>query len=232
MVDRYNTPHIQLVRSLNMLSTEDIKRIHAEEQLRHEIRQQLAAASATPDTTVSPPATPMPHGFGKKLMDFLNSSVGMWLLSSVVLTGGAALIQQIQHNYQIREQNHQQLVSHLFEIQNRLDNMEYLLRRAQTVGEAKKALNGLFKSLFPLSPELQNRSLSSLYFAVYNLIPGDRQQKAQEAIEFVRQLEDSEYAMQARPDSQSLTDADRAQFDKLIKACKAIHLSIDIQRTR
>lgn len=213
-----------------MLTNDDIKRIHAEEQLRHEIRQQLSTASAPP--TTAQPATPTqtPHGFGKKLMDFLNSSVGMWLLSSVVLTGGAALIQQVQHSYQIKEQNHQQLVSHLFEIQNRLDNMEYLLRRAQTVGDAKKALNGLFKSLFPLSPELQNRSLSSLYFAVYNLIPGERQQKAQEAIEFVRQLEDSEYALQARPDSQSLTDADRAQFDKLIKACKAIHLAIDIKR--
>jgi len=217
-----------------MLSPEDIKRIHTEEQLRHEIRQQLAAASATQQPAAAPVVTvpPAPHGFGKKLMDFLNSSVGMWLLSSVVLTGGAALIQQVQHSYQIREQNHQQLVSHLFEIQNRLDNMAYLLRRAQTVGEAKKALNGLFKSVFPLSPELQNRSLSSLYFAVYTLIPGDRQQKAQEAIEFVRQLEDSEYALQARPDNQALTDTDRAQFDKLIKACKAIHLSIDIQRTR
>ncbi len=216
-----------------MLTPEDIKRIHAEEQLRHEIRQQLGAASqAKSELNTAIPEVPKPHGFGKKLMDFLNSSVGMWLLSSVVLTGGAALIQQVQHNYQIREQNHQQLVSHLFEIQNRLDNMEYLLRRAQTVGDAKKALNGLFKSLFPLSPELQNRSLASLYFSVYNLIPGTRQEKAQEAIEFVRQLEDSEYALQARPDTQPLTDTDRAQFDKLIKACKAIHLSIDIKRTQ
>ena len=215
-----------------MLTPEDIKRIHAEEQLRHEIRQQLSAAPAKAEPRTTALETPTHHGFGKKLMDFLNSSVGMWLLSSVVLTGGAALIQQVQHNYQIREQNHQQLVSHLFEIQNRLDNMEYLLRRAQTVGDAKKALNGLFKSLFPLSPELQNRSLASLYFSVYNLIPGTRQEKAQEAIEFVRQLEDSEYALQARPDNQPLTDKDRAQFDKLIKACKAIHLSIDIKRTQ
>ena len=212
-----------------MLTEDDIKRIHAEEKLRHDIRQQLDAASM-PSTPA--PAPPSNHGFGKKLMDFLNSSVGMWLLSSVVLTGGAALIQQAQHTYQIREQNHERLVSHLFEIQNRLDNMEYLLRRAQTVGDAKKALNGLFKSIFPLSPELQNRSLSSLYFAVYNLIPGDRQQKAQDAIEFVRQLEDSEYAIQSRPDSAPLTDSDRNQFDKLIKACKAIHLNLDINRTK
>ena len=215
-----------------MLNDDDIKRIHAEEQLRHEIRKQLEAANAAQTAPATPAAPPKEPGFGKKAMEFLNSSVGMWLLSSVVLTGGAAVIQQVQHQYQISEQNHQQLVTHLFEIQNRLDNMEYLLRRAQTVGEARDALHGLFKSIFPLSAELQNRSLASLYLSVYNLIPGDRQVKAQEAIEFVRELEDSEWALQSRPANQPLTEADRTQFNKLIKSCKSIHVAIDIQRAK
>jgi len=215
-----------------MLTDDDIKRIHAEEQLRHEIRKQLDAAHIAQNPPAAATTPAKEPGFGKRIMEFLNSSVGMWLLSSVVLTGGAAVIQQVQHQYQISEQNHQQLVTHLFEIQNRLDNMEYLLRRAQTVGEAKDALHGLFKSIFPLSTELQNRSLASLYFTVYNLIPGNRQAKAQEAIEFVRELEDSEWALQSRPANQTLTDADRAQFNKLIKSCKAIHTAIDIQRSK
>ena len=215
-----------------MLTQDEIQRIHAEEKLRHQIRKELETASAPVTASSTPPEPPPAPGFGKKLMEFLNSSVGMWLLSSVVLTGGAAVLQQVQHQYQIREQNHQQLVSHLFEIQNRLDNMEYLLRRAQTVGEARDALHGLFKSVFPLAPELQNRSLVSLYFSVYNLIPGDRQVKAQQAIEFVRELEDSEFTLQSRPANQPLTDADRAQFNKLIKSCKAIQVAIDIQRTQ
>lgn len=213
-----------------MLTETDIKRIHTEEQLRHEIRKQLDAAHAAQTPPATPAAPPKEPGFGKKAMEFLNSSVGMWLLSSVVLTGGAAVIQQVQHQYQISEQNHQQLVTHLFEIQNRLDNMEYLLRRAQTVGEARDALHGLFKSIFPLSPELQNRSLASLYFSVYNLIPGDRQTKAQDAIEFVRELEDSEFTLQSRASNQPLTDADREQFNKLIKACKTIHVALGIKR--
>lgn len=215
-----------------MLTPDEIQRIHAEEKLRHQIRKELEAASSP---TAEPPAQPTPPpspGFGKKLMEFLNSSVGMWLLSSVVLTGGAAVLQQVQHQYQIREQNHQQLVSHLFEIQNRLDNMEYLLRRAQTVGEARDALHGLFKSIFPLSPELQNRSLVSLYFSVYSLIPGDRQVKAEQAIDFVRQLEDAEFTLQSRPASAPLTDTDRAQINKLLQSCKAIHQAIDIQRSK
>ncbi len=213
-----------------MLTEEDIKRIHAEEQLRHEIRKQLDAAHAAQTTSPAPSTPPKEPGFAQKAMEFLNSSVGMWLLSSVVLTGGAALIQNVQHQYQTGEQNHQQLVTHLFEIQNRLDNMEYLLRRAQTVGDAKKALSGLFKSAFPLSPELQNRNLGSLYFTVYSLIPGTRQQKAQEAIEFVRQMEDSEYALQSRADTQALTEADRALFAKFIAACKNSHFNLNINR--
>lgn len=202
-----------------MLSQEEIDRIRHEEQVRIQIREELDGSITEAKKT------------GSKIMDFLNSQVGMWLLSSVVLTGGAALIQQIQHSYQIREQNHQQLVNHAFEIENRLDNMEFLLRHAKTVGDAKKALAGLFKSIYPLSPELQNRSLSSLYFSVYNLIPTDRQKRADEAIEFVRQLEDSEYILQSRADDAPLNETDRAQFEKLIKACKAVQKDISVSRT-
>ncbi len=210
-----------------MPSTEDIKRIHAEEMLRREIRAEIEASKKESSSKTSSDS-----GLSQKVMDFLNSSVGMWLLSSVVLTTGAAMIQQFQHQYQIREENHKQLVSHLFEIQNRLDNMEYILRHAQTVGEAKEGLKGLFKSIFPLSPELENRSLVSLYFAVYSLIPGDRKVKAKDAIEFVREMEESEFTFQSRPDAEKLNEADREQLRKLIKACKAVHEGIEIQRTK
>ena len=209
-----------------MPSAEDIKRIHAEEMLRQEIREEIEASKKSETRKGSG------SELSQKLMDFLNSSVGMWLLSSVVLTTGAALIQHFQHDYQIREQNHKQLVTHLFEIQNRLDNMEYILRRAQTVGEAKEGLKGLFKSIFPLTPELENRSLVSLYFAVYSLIPGDRQVKAKDAIEFVREMEQSEFTFQSRPDTEKLNDEDREQLRKLIQACKAVHDSIAIQRAK
>lgn len=210
-----------------MPSVDDIKRIHKEEMLRQEIRHEIEASKKSESTQSSSAS-----GLSQKLMDFLNSSVGMWLLSSVVLTTGAAMIQQFQHAYQIREQNHKQLVTHLFEIQNRLDNMEYILRHAQNVGEAKEGLKGLFKSIFPLTPELENRSLVSLYFAVYSLIPGDRQAKAKEAIEFVRQMEQSEFAFQSRPDVEKLNDDDREQLRKLILACKAVHNGIAIQRSK
>jgi len=222
-----------VVDEFSMIQQEHIDRIREEEVLRMRIRQELGTAQATavPTEPASPAASPTPPSFGQKLMEFLNSSLGMWLLSSVVLTGGAAVIQQVQHNFQIREQNHRQLVNHVFEINNRLDNMEFLLRRATTVGEAKKALEGLFKSIYPLTPELQNRSLSSLYFTVYSLIPPSRQNRADEAIELVRQLADSEYALQSRAETAPLTEPDRTQFEKLIRACKAVQRDISITRS-
>ena len=214
-----------------MVQPEHIDRIREEEILRLRIRQELGAVPAAAEPT-PPPELPAPSSLGQRLMEFLNSSLGMWLLSSVVLTGGAALIQQVQHNFQIREQNHRQLVNHVFEIDNRLDNMEFLLRRATTVGEAKKALEGLFKSIYPLTPELQNRSLSSLYFTVYSLIPPSRQNRADEALELVRQLADSEYVLQSRGDEAPLTEPERSQFEKLIRACKAVQRDINIQRSQ
>jgi hypothetical protein len=110
--------------------------------------------------------------------------------------------------------------------------MEYILRHAQTVGEAKEGLKGLFTSIFPLTPELENRSLASLYFAVYGLIPGEHQFKAKEAIDFVRQMEQSEFTFKSRPDAEKLNDNDREQLRKLIEACKAVHDSLAIQRAK
>jgi hypothetical protein len=133
-----------------MLTDAQRRTIEAEEQLRHEVRKRLDAENPPP-----PPPAPPPqhHGFGKRLFDFFNSSVGMWLLSSVVLTGGAALLQNIQHSHELELKNREQLAQHKFEITHRIDQMEYTLRRAKTVGEAKAAMDGMFKSRFPLTPD-------------------------------------------------------------------------------
>ena len=81
-----------------MLTDEQRQIIEAEEQLRHEVRRRLDTENPPPP----PPPAPQ-HGFGKRVFDFFNSSVGMWLLSSVVLTGGAALLQNIQHNHEVAQ---------------------------------------------------------------------------------------------------------------------------------
>ena len=193
--------------------------IEAEEELRHQVRRRLDAEHGIVAT--EPPA----HGFGKKLMDFLNRSLGMWLLSSVVLTGGAALIQNIQHNHEIEQKNREQLSTHRFEVTHRLDQMEYSLRRAKTVGDAKAAMDGMFKSKFPLSPDLQNKSLGSLYLTMLQLVSGTNDRKSTEVMDFIRRLEEAELALQALPDDKPLDTEQAEHLRKLLKSIKNLHLS-------
>ena len=212
-----------------MLSDDQKKLIEAEETHRHAFRKTLDEASTAVSKTVDDVVTEVKEEkakLGTQVMDFLNSSVGTLLLSSVVITGGAGLIQQIQHNYDTQQKKREQLVIYKFEIENRLDNMEFALRRAQTVGDAKDALNRLFKSKFPLSPELQNRSLASLYLNIYELVPGNEKQKAQAAIDFIRELEDAEYLLNSQTnDAKPIDIQDKAQFSKLIQSIRALKLN-------
>jgi hypothetical protein len=205
-----------------MLTEEEAKRIAAEERYRHEVRKSLAEAEAAAPVPADA-AAPEKHGFGKKLMEFLNSSVGMWLLSSVVLTGGAAVLQQIQHDHEVRLKNQQDLTSHRFEIEHRLDNMIFLLKRAKTVGDAKAALGGIFKSPIQLTPELQNRSLGSLYLSIYPLLEGTAQQKTAQAFNLVKRLEDAELVLQAAPDDKLLDGEQRDQLTRLVSTIQQIH---------
>jgi hypothetical protein len=204
-----------------MLTDAELQRIAAEEHYRHSVRKAIEAQSPPPE----PPAPPVPekHSFGKKLFDFFNSSVGMWLLSSVVLTGGAAVLQQIQHDHEIALKNREDLTSHKFEIQHRLDSMTFLLKRAKTIGDAKNALNGVFKSSIPLTPELQNRSLASLYLTIQPLLAGSAKTKTAEAFELVKQLEESELLLQSQPDDKPLDSGELAKLTKVITAIQKLH---------
>lgn len=211
-----------------MLTDNRKKIIEAEETYRHEFKKSLEVDDASllqvSETSVAEIKVETSK-LGAQIMAFLNSSVGMWFLSSVVITGGAAVIQQIQHRYEVEQKNQAQLVSYKFEIENRIDNMEYALRRAKTVGDAKDALDRLFKSKYPLTPELQNRSMGSLYLNIYELLSGTQKQKARVAINFTREMEDAEYLLQSQPDSKVLDDQDKARLSKLIKSIKELHLN-------
>ena len=210
-----------------MLTEDELKRIAAEEHYRQAIRKSLEAeaAAAVPASAPAAAAQEEHHGLGHKLFEFLNSSVGMWLLSSVVLTGGAAVIQQIQHDHEARLQNRQTLSTHRFEIHHRLDNMTFLLRRAKTVGDAKAALDGIFKSTIPLSPELQNRSLGSLYMGLMPLLAGTDKEKASEAFKLVKQLEEAELVFQSEPDNQPLDQSQRNRLTKLVHTIQGLHFT-------
>jgi hypothetical protein len=210
-----------------MLTEDQRKLIEAEEQLRHEVRRRIDTENPPPSPPPPAPPPPPKVGFGKRLFDFFNSSVGMWLLSSVVLTGGAAMLQNIQHAHEVEMKNQEQLAQHRFEISHRLDQMEYGLRRAKTVGEAKAAMDNMFKSKFPLTPELQNRSLGSLYFTMHELLSGTEQQKTAQAMTFIRRLEEAELSLQEETDNNNkLDEKQKEHMHKLVKSIKALHIAV------
>ncbi len=87
-----------------MLSEETKKRIEAEEQFRHDLKVKLEAELATAKSafaSLHKQAEQVEKKATSKVIEFLNSSVGTWFLSSVVITGGAAMLQQIQHSHEI-----------------------------------------------------------------------------------------------------------------------------------
>ena len=149
----------------------------------------------------------------------------MWLRSSVVLTGGAALLQNIQHRHGVEQKNREQLAAHKFEVTHRLDQMEFGLRRSKTAGEAKAAMDGMFKSKFPLSPDLQNKSLGSLYLTMLQLVSDADPKRSAEVMDFIRRLEEAELLLQSEPDDKPLDAEQREQLRKLLKSVKNLHLN-------
>jgi len=210
-----------------MLSEDRKSIIEAEEKFRHELKIKLESESASLKSGLNhleEDVRLIEKKFSAKLMEFLNSSVGMWFLSSVVITGGAAGLQQIQHHYETEQKNKAQLIEYQFEIGNRIQNMKYFLRHAKTVGDAKSALASVFKSKFPLSPTLENQSLSALYFNLYQLIDGTDKDKSRRAIEVVLDLEDAEISLQSQKNDQVLNVADKERLSKLVAAIENLHI--------
>ena len=210
-----------------MLSEDRKSIIEAEEKFRHELKIKLESESASLKSGLNhleEDVRLIEKKFSAKLMEFLNSSVGMWFLSSVVITGGAAGLQQIQHHYETEQKNKAQLIEYQFEIGNRIQNMKYFLRHAKTVGDAKSALASVFKSKFPLSPTLENQSLSALYFNLYQLIDGTDKDKSRRAIEVVLDLEDAEVSLQSQKNDQVLNVADKERLSKLVAAIENLHI--------
>jgi hypothetical protein len=210
-----------------MLSEETKKRIEAEEKFRHDLKVKLEAELATAKSafaSLQKESEQVEKRTASKVMEFLNSSVGTWFLSSVVITGGAAMLQQIQHSHEIEQKNKTQLISYQFEIGTRIQNMKFFLTQAKTVGDAKVALASVFQSKFPLNPELEKQSLSALYFNLHQLIEGSEKEKTRLAMAVVLELEQAEFLLQSQKDTQLLDANDKAKLAKLVTAIENLHI--------
>ena len=90
------------------------------------------------------------------------------------------------------------------------------------MGDAKAALSGIYKSAIPLTPELQNRSLASLYLTIYPMLAGTEKERTDKAYKLVKELEEVELLLQPQPDNTPLNDAQRNHINKLMSAIQQL----------
>jgi len=199
-----------------MLSEEKKSLITAEERYRHEIASKLRSEMGV----IGEEALSIERSIWGKVNELLNSNVGMWFLSTVLVTGGAGAYQAMQHHYEVQIHNRAQLTTHQFEIGNRIQNMKYFLRKAQTVGDAQLALKSVFQSKTPVNPEVEKLSLSVIYFNFYQMLGTQNK----EALELVRKLEDQEYILQTQKPSNPLPDAEKQKLLSWVEKLEQIEV--------
>ena len=206
-----------------MLSEERKSLIEAEERFRHQaaskIRSELGLFGREIDA--------IEKSFWGKVNELLNSNVGMWFLSSVLVTGGAGAYQIVQHHYEVQLRNRTQLITHQFEIGNRIQNMKYFLRKAKTVGEAQFALKSVFQSKTPVDPAVEKLSLTVLYFNQYQI----KGKENAEVLEIVRKLEDQEYLLENQKPSDPLPEEQKEKLLGLINNLEKIQLQESKERS-
>lgn len=171
-----------------MLDDDKKRLIEAEERYRHDIARNLRADLDATERD----AKNLGKDIWAKVSDVLNSNFGIWFLSSVFISGGAAVYQVTQHHYEAKLHTQRQLATCEFEIANRLNAMKFLLKRSKTVGEAQYALTPVTKSLGAISPEYENVNIAVLYFKIYQLT-GARDMKL---ANFVKELEEGNLEIQ------------------------------------
>lgn len=211
-----------------MIGETEKKIIEAEERFRHEVKAKIRDEALKIGREFDAADRAVKSGernLSARLMEFLNSSLGAWFLSTVIVTGGAGIYQNIQHHYENKKVQHEQSLKYRYEIENRLDHLELGIRHAKTVGDAKKSLQRLYSGKFPLTPELQNRALGSMYLNLYGLLEGDDKERAKQAIILIRQLEDSSILLDSQLDTQPLSEVDQTQLRKLIDSIKNLHFN-------
>jgi hypothetical protein len=193
-----------------MLDNEKKKLIEAEEQYRHEIAAKLRSEARF----IQDAAKKIEKDFWSKASEVLNSNFGLWFLSSVFITGGAALYQIAQHHYEVKLNAQKELLTCEFEIANRLNGMKFLLLKAKTNGDTQNALTGVSKSFGAVSSEYEHVNIAVLYFKTIQLTGFIDSQIAA----YVKELEEKNLAIQSENPKTPFNEADRKRLIELISA--------------
>ena len=191
-----------------MLDDDKKRIIEAEERYRHDIAKNLRSDLAVTERDVKN----LSKDIWAKVSDILNSNFVIWFLSTVFISGGAAVYQMTQHHYEAKLNTQRQLATCEFEIANRLNAMKFLLQRSKTVGDAQFALTPVSKSLGAVSPEYENVNIAVLYFKIYQLT-GIRDMTL---ANYVKELEEINLSIQKQNPNATLNVEEQKQMISLI----------------
>ncbi|MEN9864273.1 MAG: hypothetical protein RLZZ601_2037 [Pseudomonadota bacterium] len=191
-----------------MLDDEKKKLIEFEE----EYRQKVAEKIRTKMDFVEKNAADLEKSFWTKASEVLNSNFGLWFLSSVFITGGAALYQNTQHHYEAKLNTEKEVITCEFEIANRLNSMKFLLLKAKTIGDAQTALTPISKSFGAVSAEYEHVNIAVLYFKIFQLT-GIRDKQMGD---LVKELEEINLAVQSANPKDPFIEADRKRLIEII----------------
>lgn len=192
-----------------MLDDDKKRSIEAEERYRREIAKKLDSDLAATERD----AKNLGKDIWAKVSEVLNSNFGIWFLSSVFISGGAAVYQITQHHYQTKLETQRQLATCEFEIANRLNAMKFLLARAKTVGEAQFALTPVTKSFGAISAEYENANIAVLFFKIYQLT-GYKDMKIANK---VRELEEGTLAIQRQNPKDVLKEGTQKEMLEIVE---------------
>lgn len=191
-----------------MLDDDKKKLIEAEESYRHQIAQKIRSEFQSAEETIAK----IEKNFWGKGLEILNSNFGIWILSSVFISGGAAIYQIAQHHYTEKLASQKEILTCEFEIANRLNAMSFLLKKAQNIGDAQHALTPITKSFGAVTPEYEHVNIASLYFKYYQET-GVRQREIEEN---VKELEEINLSIQQANPKSALSDEERNKMLQII----------------
>lgn len=195
-----------------MLDDQKKELIESEEMYRHKIAQKIRSDAEA----IEQAAHRLEKNLWDKTFELLNSNFGLWFLSSVFISGGAAIYQITSHHYAQKLSAQKDFLTCEFEIENRLNTMDYLVKKAKTIGDAQNALLPMGKSFGAVSPEYEHVNITGLYFRTYQLT-GIINKKTSE---YVKELEELNLDIQKANPKAQLDDQTRNKLLKIIEALK------------
>ena len=169
---------------------------------------------------------------GARLLKFFNSNLGIWLLSSVLLSSMATFLQR-EHQQAVKQAAHKlQIDTTKFYVSDRVEEIRFFLRNAKTNAECAQALESLFRTSYPNPGHMGTSSVYSLVFAIYPLVAAPHDKLIADALRTIRALEHRYVELKA-DEANAITPTDikqslYAQLD-IYRACSSHQLNLRIK---